>query len=157
MKDVTTPSVGHRRWFLYPPHKVMGIGATFSERNSAYTIWVHRKPESRPSSPEWVAWPPRGYVPFKILPGFWSFSYPNASFRNAKVTMRHNGARISVSLQKVRNGYGDNTLVWKPKSLPTRAPLEDETYSVAISGVSIGGSTRSFNYEVTVIDPGRSR
>ena len=67
--------------------------------------------------------------------------------------MRHDGARIPVTLQRIQNGYGDNTLVWKVKGLPTSTPVEDETYSVTISGVSIGGSTRTFSYEVTVMDP----
>jgi hypothetical protein len=154
MRDVTTPSVGHRRWILYPPQEVMGIGATFGENNnSAYALWVNRKQGLQPRAAEWVAWPPRGFVPYQIVPDFWSFSYPHASFGGAKVTMRHDGRRIPVTLERVDDGYGDNTLVWKPKGLSTDAPLEDETYSVTISGVSIGGTTRSFTYDVTVIDP----
>jgi hypothetical protein len=154
MRDVTTPSLGHRRWILYPPQEVMGIGATFGDKSSsAYALWVNRKSGARPRAAEWVAWPPQGFVPYQLVPGFWSFAYPYADFHGAKVTMRHNGARIPVTLQRIEEGFGDNTLVWKPKGLPTGAPSRDQTYSVTISGVSIAGSTRTFTYEVTVVDP----
>jgi hypothetical protein len=132
----------------------MGIGATFGEgSSSAYVLWVRGKRGPRPSMPDWVAWPPRGFVPYPLVPDFWSFSYPEASFRGAKVTMRRNGTRIPVTLQRIQHGFGDNTLAWRPKGLPTNPPSTDERYSVTITGVSIGGSMRTFTYEVTVVDP----
>lgn len=150
-------SVGHRRWILYPPQEEMGVGVAFgSGSTNSQVLWVFGSPGggfgTRPLSPEWVAWPPEGFVPNQLVPDFWSFSYDGADFGSATVTMSEGGSQFSVTLETVEAGFGDNTLVWT-QSLPAPDSGEDITYSVTIDNVMISGSPRSFSYDVTVIDP----
>jgi hypothetical protein len=103
-----------------------------------------------------VAWPPPNYVPWQIMPrssGRWSFSYPAATFTGAAVSMQHAGTNVPVTLEAQAQGYGDNTIVWVPQGVPTGAPASDLSYSVAVSNVVVGGQSRVFNYNVTIIDP----
>jgi hypothetical protein len=57
----------------------------------------------------------------------------------------------------VVGGFGEDTLVWIPKGLSDSAtwsrPAFDTAYDVTIANVKIGGTTRMFNYRVTVFDP----
>jgi hypothetical protein len=90
----------------------------------------------------------------------WSFSYPGANFAGASVTMSVGGQNIPVTLEGLATGYGDNTLVWRPRlagpgvaGVSYAQPAADTTYSVTVSGVSGSGVPTSFAYTVTVIDP----
>jgi hypothetical protein len=150
-------AVGHRRWILYPPTKTMGTGNIPSSGGwSANDLWVIGGAGSRPAQPEWVAWPPRGYVPYQNLPRSsrrWSFSYRNATFTNARVSMQHAGTNVPVTLETQAQGYGDNTIVWVVSSVPTSAPAGDQTYTVTVSDVVVSSQARVFTYDVTIIDP----
>ena len=87
----------------------------------------------------------------------WSFAYANANFSGASVQMTENGQSITTALETVANGFGENTLVWRPKGLSDGAdwqrPTIDASYHVTISNVVVGGAARTFNYDVTVFDP----
>lgn len=150
-------AVGHRRWVLYPPTKIMGAGNVPSTDGwAANDLWVIGGSGSRPAQPAWVAWPPPNYVPWQIMPrssGRWSFSYPAATFTGAAVSMQHAGTNVPVTLAAQAQGYGDNTIVWVPQGVPTGAPSSDLSYSVTVSNVVVGGQSRVFNYNVTIIDP----
>jgi Cysteine-rich secretory protein family len=148
-------SAGHRRWVLYPPLATIGLGAIPSGTRT-YAMWVIGGNGSRPASPEWVAWPPAGFVPYGFVSDLWSFSYPGADFSGATVSVTRNGAPVSSSLQPVQNGYGDNTLVWTQSGIPTGPPAQDIVYSVTVGGVGVGGSPRTFAYTVTAIDPSQT-
>lgn len=155
-------AVGHRRWLLYPQLTRVGAGSTASEgdiwgSNVLYvldgeTIWGARPPVRD----GYVAWPPRGYVPYPIVPTRWSFSYPGADFGSATVTMRRNGSALSVVKEPLAAGYGENTLAWRPQigSDPWPKPVSDTTFEVEINNVRIGGANRTFAYTVIVFDPG---
>jgi uncharacterized protein YkwD len=152
--------VGHRRWILYPPQVVMGTGSVPAQsgKSSANALWVLAQPfGARPPSPEFVAWPSPGFFPYQLLPRFssrWSFSRPNASFGGTTVSVTQNGTPLTVNIVSTAdNGYGDNTLVWTVAGVPTSAPTADRSYEVTLSNVLIDGSSRSFSYTVTVIDP----
>ena len=56
-------TVGHRRWFLYPPEQTMAVGATPGVPYPAYVYWVIGGTGPRPPAPEWVGWPGPGYFP----------------------------------------------------------------------------------------------
>lgn len=155
--------VGHRRWILYPPQTVMGTGSTsgvngpFQGSNS---LWVTGPFGARPTSPEFVAWPPPGFVPRQIVYPRWSFAYnsdrfgPNAAdLSNAQVSMTRNGQPVPLILLPVEVGFGDNTLVWEPQGLSHPAGMPDTPYQVTVSNVRIGGLPRTVTYSVTVIDP----
>lgn len=154
--------VGHRRWLLYPNTKEMGTGdvPARGDARPANAIWVfdsnfgRERPTTRDA---FVAWPPAGYVPHQIVYPRWSFSYPNAEFSDARVQMTRDGGAVSVRLEDVVDGFGDNTLVWEVSDMPhavNRAPASDVRYSVTVQGIRIDGAARDFTYEVTVFDPG---
>jgi len=150
-------AVGHRRWILYPPIKIMGAGNIPGDGGwAANDLWVIGGAGSRPAQPEWVAWPPKGYLPYQNLPRSsrrWSFSYRNAIFTSATVFMQHAGTNIPVILEDQKTGYGDNTIVWVPQGVPTGAPASDLTYTVTVSNVVVSSQARVFTYDVTIIDP----
>jgi hypothetical protein len=150
-------AVGHRRWILYPPTKLMGAGNVPSSGGwAANDLWVIGGAGTRPAQPEWVAWPPAGYIPYQVMPrssGRWSFSYRNATFTNAKVFMQHSGTNVPVTMETQAQGYGDNTLVWVPQGVSSGAPVSDQTYTVTVSNVVVSSVARLFTYDVTVIDP----
>jgi hypothetical protein len=158
--------VGHRRWLLYPQTQFMGNGdidppdgSTARRANANWVIdenfWAPR-PETRDG---FVAWPPPGFVPHKIIYPRWSFSFPQADFTNATVSVTANGVALPIHIEKLEVGYGENTIVFVPGGISpeTRTtmpkPAEDLTFAVAISGVKIGGVATNFNYSVTVFDP----
>jgi uncharacterized protein YkwD len=154
--------VGHRRWILYPPQKVMGNGSipTTGGKLGANALWVTGGSGARPAAPEWVAWPAPGYMPYQIMPRVskrWSFSFPGANFSQTTVTMSSAGTNIPVALEALENdhAYADNTVVWVANSAAFSNGADDKTYELVIENVLIGGSARSFNYRVTVIDPDR--
>jgi hypothetical protein len=105
-----------------------------------------------------VAWPPPGYVPYPVVYPRWSFSYPKADFGSASVSMSKNGSAIhQIVLETVKNGYGENTLVWIPLGLSSSSawpvPAGDEVYQVTVKNVKINGVNRDFKYQVTIIAP----
>ena len=154
--------VGHRRWILYPPQKAMGNGSipTVGGKLGANALWVTGGSGARPVAPEWIAWPAPGYMPYQIMPRVsrrWSFSFPGANFSQATVSMTSAGTNVPVVVEALENdhGYADNTVVWVANSTAFSNGGDDKTYQVIIENVLTGGSTRSFNYSVTVIDPDR--
>lgn len=154
--------VGHRRWLLHPQTQTMGTGdvpavGSFSAANA---IWVFdgNAYNSRPTTRDtFVAWPTKGFNPYQVVPVRWSFAYPGANFTNATVSMTQSGTAIPVALETVANGYGENTLVWRPNNMTANQnwpkPAADTHYQVTINNVIIGGSPRNFTYTVTVFDP----
>ncbi|MGI8895121.1 MAG: FG-GAP-like repeat-containing protein [Casimicrobiaceae bacterium] len=152
--------VGHRRWILYPPQLRMASGSIPGGVNDASnSLWVFDNVFSnpRPPTPHGVAWPPRGYVPWDVLPedsNRWSFSFPAADFSSATVTVSRNGTILPpVAYEPLGTSYGDNTLVFRPQGVDYGKPLFDVTYNVSVNNVSVSGVTRNFSYQVTVIDP----
>lgn len=154
--------VGHRRWVLYPPQKTMGTGSIprQSPHQGANALRVIGGHGARPAGPEWVAWPPPGFVPWQVMPresSRWSFSLPEADFSAAQVVVTHLGEELPLTFERQANdeGIGDNTLVWRPEGIPIRAPAMDLRYEVRLSGVKVGATERAFSYEVILIDPAR--
>jgi hypothetical protein len=160
MDDLGTnnTAVGHRRWVLYPPQAQMDSGSIpYNPQWAANALWVFAGWGSRPPTPNGVTWPSRGYVPWQLLPAQsnrWSFSWPNAHFAGATVTMSRNGVPLGVpSYETIQNGYGDNTLVWQPQGVTYAQPAADVIYHVTINGITGGGAPSSIGYDVIVIDP----
>ncbi|RAU19216.1 hypothetical protein DN062_02805 [Nitrincola tibetensis] len=159
-------SVGHRRWLLYPFTQKMGVGNVLPD--STYprigTVWVLDPPNlaswgaPRPETREaFVAWPPPGFIPYPLVYPRWSFTYPNADFSNAQVTLLRNGEAHPLMLEPYEVGAGENTLVWIPSPYKDgdrwQSVVEDEQYEVIIDGVRITGALQTFNYSVTIFDP----
>lgn len=157
-------AVGHRRWLLYPQTEWMGTGdvPATSGHWSANALWVFdgNYGGTRPAVRDgFVAWPPRGYVPYPVVYARWSFGYPKADFAAAAVSVTSNGVPVAVTLETVATGYGENTLVWYPKGMAPSSPVNwprpatDAEFVVQIGGVKVGGVSTNFSYTVTVFDP----
>lgn len=158
--------VGHRRWVLYPQTQNMGTGdvphgsfngTSVSPANALWTLDSHTY-DARPAvRDDFVAWPPKGYVPHQVVYGRWSLAHSQADFSNAVVTVTKAGINVPVTLEALHNGYGENTLVWvlagTNDSTVWSKPAADETYSVSVSNVVLNGVNRTFNYNVIVFDP----
>ncbi|TAG04124.1 MAG: CAP domain-containing protein [Betaproteobacteria bacterium] len=164
--------VGHRRWILYPPLKKSFSGDVSGNGvSSANTLWVIQNSSdgtwgTRPATPNGIAWPPGGYVPFQALPDIsnrWSFSWPGANMTNAVATVTKNGQSIAILGYDTRDnaGYGDASVVFRPNNISANGPFVsysnpgavDQDYVVTISGLTGGGAPSSVTYTVTVIDP----
>lgn len=155
-------TVGHRRWILYPNAQSMGTGDVFPvSGRRANALWVFDdnmwgpRPATRNA---FVAWPNDGFVPYQLIPssGRWSFSLPrslNPEFSSAQITMKRNGARLSVTKELLGQGAGDDTLVWRPTVLSGYAPEGIDVYDIEINNVIINGQARSYYYQVKVFDP----
>jgi hypothetical protein len=155
-------AVGHRRWILYPAQRIMGTGSTsavnglFVGSNSLWVLGVFGQP---PATPEFVAWPPPGFVPRQITYPRWSFAVNGlANFSSASVTMTRNGQPVQVNVfppefQAPNPSIGDNTIVWEPQGLSHPVGMQDTPYQITISNVIVGGTPRTYTYSVTVIDP----
>lgn len=151
-------AVSHRRWLLYPQTRVMGNGdiPVSGSYPASNVLWINdgtygsQRPATRD---DFVAWPPRGYVPHQLVFSRWSFSYPGATFTNATVGMQCGGSTVALTRETPSSGYGENTLVWVPGGTTLNAPAADRSCSVTIDNVTVSGSSRSFSYEVTIFDP----
>ncbi|HVY72085.1 MAG TPA: CAP domain-containing protein [Verrucomicrobiae bacterium] len=158
--------LGHRRWMLYPQTKIMGTGDVprQSQFNAAHVSWVFDDNFGGPRPTvrdDFVAWPPKGFVPYQLFFPRWSFAYPNADFSAATVTMSRDGSPLPVKQETPVNGFGENTIVWVPNNLDDNdfdatfgpAPDHDTTYHVTVGNVRIAGVPRAFTYDVIAFDP----
>lgn len=149
-------AVGHRRWILYPPQANVATGDIPSGSfNASNALWVLGPWGPRPPTPDGVAWPPRGYVPWEALPGAsnrWSFSYPGAAFGGVTVNVSGPAGNLAVANEPVSNGYGDNAIVFKPAGISYTRPDGDTSYRVTLTGNMGVGLPNPHSYTVTVID-----
>jgi uncharacterized protein YkwD len=149
-------AAGHRRWILFPPRASMSTGDVGGGATPSNALYVFGPQGARPATVNGVAWPPDGWVPYQNLPSFsnrWSLSYPGADFANATVAMTGPAGAISVTLEPVATGYGDNTIVFRPTGFDYATPAADTTYIVDVNGIAGAGVPASIRYSVTVIDP----
>jgi len=145
-------AVGHRRWILFPRQVQMATGST----SNANALWVIDAFGTRPTTPEIVAWPPVGFVPYQIVYPRWSFSVNTGSavsFTGASVSVMRGSDPVALNLLTNATGFGDNTLVWEPSGLSFGAGMSDQFFTVHVNNVTVGGVPRNFTYPVTVIDP----
>lgn len=151
--------VGHRRWILYPQSQYLGTGDIPPGNGymAANALWVFDRDHMwgpRPDTrDEFVAWPPPGYTPYQVVFSRWSLAYPGADFANATVSMMQNGQQVTLQLQPVVNGFGENTLVWETAVDFGQPPGADLTLQVTVANVLINGQPQTFNYEVVIFDP----
>ncbi|MGB7393601.1 MAG: CAP domain-containing protein [Pricia sp.] len=141
--------VGHRRWLFWPRLQEIGIGNT----SSYNAVWVIGNGGTPPDdAPDFVAWPPEGYLPKQLAYARWSFSIAEADFSGATVSVKlKNGSNVSLEKEEQGAEFGDKTLVWRPE-INTNALTEDTTYVVTLTDVGIDGEMKDFEYEVTLFD-----
>ncbi len=158
--------VGHRRWLLYPPQASIATGDVDGTRGSSgrssNALWVIGGWGTRAPTPNGIAWPPRGFIPYQMMPSGsnrWSLSIENADFSHATVSMLRNGVALATPIidafeyngQPSGTFIGDNTLVWEPSGVTYTQPTQDVTYYVSVSGIV--GAPSSVSYDVIVFDP----
>lgn len=149
-------AVSHRRQILNPAQRWIGVGAV----NTYIALYMGYAANlgPRPDTPNGVSWPPAGFMPWQVMPNIsnrWSFSFLNADFSNAVVTMSKNNESISVNVisRDGSNYYGENGIIWVPQDVLTGVAAADTKFTVTISNVIVSGSSRTFTYSVTIIDP----
>jgi hypothetical protein len=142
--------VGHRRWLLWPRLQEIGIGNT----NKSNAIWVLGNAGTPPSdAPEFVSWPPEGYIPDRLVFPRWSFSIAGADFSGTTISMLdENQNSISLQLEELSNSYGDRTIVWIPENINTNVTA-DTNYTVTLRDVEVNGVLMNYSYQVTLFDP----
>ncbi len=141
---------GHRRWILYSRAQVMGHGSTSS--NQALWVIGGAAPSNPPNMPEFISWPPQGYVASTLVYARWSFSLPGADFTDTEVEMkRSDGLPVTLKIVHTNGGYGDRSIVWEPTGItpPTSA---DITWVVTVKNVKLSsGTLKTYSYKVTVV------
>lgn len=140
--------VGHRRWILYSRAKDFGMGST----NRAHALYVIHNKVPTPEGLKYIAYPGPGYFPAPLLPIRWSLSVPGADFTGAEVLLKDaTGTDLDLEVLPVKNGFGDNTLVWEVNNdVINKFSEYDQTISVDVRNIRIGNLDTSFTYEVTV-------
>ncbi len=135
------------------PPRIPGVAAKMrSSNNSANAIWVIDNFKPAPT-PQFVAWPNRGFIPHTLIPARWSLSYPGATFTSVSVTMTQGGSPVTTTIvSNETTNVGDNTIVWEPAGLPASVTNE-VTYDITVSGITGAGVPASYSYSVTLFNP----
>ena len=107
-----TDDLGHRRWLLSPELSTVTYGQTGSF--ACLTLGLAARD---PRAPQWVAWPPAGWVPTALVGAIWSFSKPGVSAAGTTVQVFRDGAPVAVAAGARRSGYGDDTVSWEVPSV----------------------------------------
>ena len=154
--------LGHRRWVLFPRLQRFGTGdvpSTPANRSGANALYVITG-DAPPAAPQirdgFVAWPPKGFVPYKLAYPTWSFSVPNGDFSAATVVVTDGaGAAVAVNgASELQRNFGDNTYSFQPTLAATRPTPggPDIPITVTINNVMVNGAAQNYTYTVTLID-----
>jgi uncharacterized protein YkwD len=155
-------SAGHRRWILFSNAAEFGFGST----NTSGSLWVINDIDNwalPAGTPEFIAWPAKGFIPKQLVFPRWSFSVPFGSFpfqvdfTDAVVTMKTEaGTAVNLNIihrEVISNSYaGDNTIVWEPSGIDPD-PSSDVKYTVKVAGVKVNGVSKDYEYDVTIFTP----
>ena len=158
MRDpgASNTSAGHRRWLLQPGQQNMGVGVTFDPSKNPFpgasALYVVGPLTNLRRQ---IAWPPAGFVPSELVYPRCSFSFPDADFSVATITMTSGG--LPVTLDIVDSGAGDQTstgrapfIVWEPNIAQT--PPDGTKFTITIE-FSVNGQPSQVSYNVTIIEP----
>jgi uncharacterized protein YkwD len=151
---------GHRRNMLNAQLLEMGTGSVpGTGPNSAAQAQLLGAAGSTPITPRdtYVAWPPKGFVPYQTVYPRWSFSLRGGDFTNATVTMTRPG-NVSVPASIIdRRDWSGPGVVWVANNLADGAswpkPTSDEPIAVTVGNVIVSGTPQSFTYTTTIFDP----
>lgn len=129
MRDRNTPSLGHRRWILSETLGSVSIG--FAGRGQC----LHVFDRSGSSSRSWTAYPNAGPAPMYLTTHDWSFHSNDWRLTSATVQMTDmaTGGDLALEVSHPRNGFGPNTVSWRPTGW---TPSAGDTYLVRIDGIS---------------------
>jgi hypothetical protein len=127
-------TLGHRRWIFSPELRSMSYGQTGSF--ACMTLGLGPRD---PRAPEWIAWPPAGWVPTGVMSVIWSFSRAGVGAAGTQVQVWRDGALQPTAMVVRRAGFGDDTVSW---DMPDVAA--GRTYRVRVSMPSVS----AVEYEV---------
>lgn len=117
-------TMGHRRWLLYPPLQPVGVGFYRGGNNygSAACMQVLNFGGSGPH-PEYVSWPPPGFVPAGLTSWQWTFhsSMVPLGGITGDVTRLSDGVQLPITVQWMEGSYGESTISllrdgWSPEA-----------------------------------------
>jgi len=137
---------GHRRWILNPPLGPVGIGfyAGGGQYGNAECLAVFGSSGGGPT-PEWVAFPPPGFVPISVVDWTWTLQAPGAAQASLKVTRSSDSAVLDFDKLPLQQGYGMyEAIAFRPKGWN---PAAGEKYIVEYTGVSAG----TISFELTPV------
>lgn len=143
-------SCGHRMWILRGRAATFGYGGT----NNTDAIYVFGKTAEYDSLPQYVAWPPAGYIPTEILSERWTFALPDeaADFSKATATLTLNGSPISLTYTQSTH-YGDGGMSFEIANwYEMEKKMRDQKVKVQIKGVKVDQEIRSYTYEVVIFE-----
>ena len=148
---------GHRSWFLYAGINKIAVGGT----HSSVTIWwEEKKYPPFTEVPEFVSWPPKGYVVSELVFSRWSFQVHThkVTARRAVLSMQEKATGKPVALKilyrRKASGIIPSILfTWVPSISYPQNQKEEITYVVNIKDVLVQNELRNFTYEVTIITP----
>jgi len=156
---------GHRRWVLYSAASEFGFGAAYDRTHytfAAEALYVTGSRKNNSNLPEFIAWPPKGYLPDTLFFARGSFSLPKpastVNFSGARVRMQgDDGSVIPVRLNPLTQ-YGDPGITWEilPASLNLEAfrlTWRNKPVHVYIEGVQVDGVAKSWHYTTTMLAP----
>lgn len=151
--------LGHRRWILHPPTRVMGTGST-DRANALHVVPdASAQPGAGPTAlAATVAWPPAGHVPAPLVPARWSLSIAGADFSRAQVRMAVDRRALAATVVARNGRYGDPALVWDPalELDELRGGAGGSTVlDVLVTGIGGVEGPGSRAYRVEVFDPAR--
>ncbi|CAN5437880.1 hypothetical protein BH09BAC5_BH09BAC5_21370 [soil metagenome] len=180
----TNNACGHRSWLLNSRAFKFGFGAT----PGSYAVRDFATSEEKDTStfhgnvPEYFGYPFKGFVPFQVVYGKWSFSVTKeADFSSAVVEVKSGDKKVNCAIvSRGKKNYGDMTLVWtisgikdefyysaldnegnkyiyynmnvKKKSFEELGLL-NQKITVKISNVKVDGKMKSYTYFFTIFDP----
>lgn len=159
----------NRIWLLYPRLSKVGYG----QLNGFFGLKVNGEGTENTSisSPEYVAWPPKGFVVEEIMNSGsrWSFTMLNADFSEVKVSVKTRDftkgklkginklpmkeLEVKIIEKKMNTHLDDRTIFWTLKDIKVDDSYEDEDreYEVNIGNIKVGNEYKSFKYTTFIM------
>jgi hypothetical protein len=143
MVDPGVPSLGHRRWCLNPSLGHTGFGF-FGQSSCMYSFGG-----GNGHKPDWVAWPPPGYVPEDLVDGVWSFASSKCSWGDATgvALVVATAEVIPLELESAGGNYGNMPAL---RILPAQSLVGE--VQITLSGLVCSGEVMDLTYVVKQVD-----
>ena len=135
-------AVGHRGMVIDSVARRLGTGDIPGAANALQggTGYEYQVPRG------YLAWPPPGYVPYRVVWRRWSF-HQTGNYSRATVTVVNDNGPVESEIV-----YAGRYIVWEMD--PPGVPDGDLCYTVTISGVQLSdGIQTNYKYVTCVIDP----
>lgn len=126
---------GHRRWILNPPLGAVGIGfyRGGGPYGSAQCLGVFDGSGNGPS-PDWISFPPTGFVPTQIAAWTWTFHHKSGAATAMTVTRGSDNAVLPMTLLPLVQGFGIYAVTaFRPQGWSVAS---GETYTVTVEGAT---------------------